>query len=68
LGWKLFIDAQALISVPSTEKCSSEQRRHLPVGEKGGQELARHVHRQKPAAGLSPGPPHSGEITFFKPR
>lgn len=23
-GWKLFIDAQALMSVPSTEKCSSD--------------------------------------------
>lgn len=26
LGWKLFIDAHALTSVPSTEKCSSDSR------------------------------------------
>ncbi len=40
-GWKLFIEAQAFTSVPSTEKCSSdEQRRHLAVGQDRRQELA----------------------------
>jgi hypothetical protein len=49
LGWKLFIDAHASTSVPSTEKCSSDkQRRYILVRQDRSQKRACDVRVQEP--------------------
>jgi hypothetical protein len=49
-GWKLFIEAQALIQrAVDREVLARQQRRHFPMGEDSGEEFARHLGAQQPS-------------------